>query len=268
MGFDRDRFPGVVSDRLICSICKDVLEEPQALKKCGHIFCLKGCLSGITRDNGIFECPECRVKSEIFQQPEQTFFNFYNDLMMYCRWKDLGCPCKISITDEAKHGTLCEFNGFRERTCKDCGYKGAFFVDGKFHHCLIYAQQIIHQLKQEIQEKDSKNEELLTQLLEIKAKHEEDLKEIKTELDKISKERSEFFEKKVYYELMLERKLMIKPTAAQMRVLDLNLSYEEVRMIQTRRHEQQIQVPVPDSSSSPATMIQNGSGDGLSSQQP
>ena len=58
MGILQRKFSGTVDPNLICSVCREVFDNPVRTKTCGHVFC-QDCVGEWIRF-GNDNCPECR----------------------------------------------------------------------------------------------------------------------------------------------------------------------------------------------------------------
>lgn len=83
MGIHQWKFSDRVDPNLICSVCREVFENP-VRTPCGHVFC-RQCVSewlSFGNDN----CPECRkVLKEIDVSPDRIIASLIGNLVVHCR---------------------------------------------------------------------------------------------------------------------------------------------------------------------------------------
>lgn len=102
-----------------CSICLDVLKEPQLTQCCGHHFCLS-CLVKVQKDNK--PCPLCKesnVKGVLNKGLQRTI----NGLKIYCPMKSRGCSWQGEVRGLPDHLQ----KGSREG---ECIYVAVFCANG------------------------------------------------------------------------------------------------------------------------------------------
>ncbi|XP_041454644.1 RING finger protein 151-like [Lytechinus variegatus] len=107
MGYDQDRFLGPIKDGLMCSICKDVLEEPLQAP-CEHAFCAT-CIHGwLVHER---TCPEDRQNlEECDLRPLFRYMrNDLNKLRLRCVNADSGCSEVCSLEVLSRHESECSF---------------------------------------------------------------------------------------------------------------------------------------------------------------
>ncbi|XP_063951195.1 RING finger protein 151-like [Lytechinus pictus] len=107
MGYDQDRFLGPIKDGLMCSICKDVLEEPLQAP-CEHAFCAT-CIHGwLVHER---TCPEDRQNlEECDLRPLFRYMrNDLNKLRLRCVNADNGCSEVCSLEVLSRHEAECSF---------------------------------------------------------------------------------------------------------------------------------------------------------------
>ena len=101
MGYDVDRFIEPVNEGLLCSICRDVLEEP-VQAPCEHAFCSL-CIEGwLVHDN---ICPEDRrlLWSSDLRPLFRYMKNDLDALKLHCRNYSLGCEHVCQIDAIQRH---------------------------------------------------------------------------------------------------------------------------------------------------------------------
>ena len=118
MGYDIERFEGTVNEGLLCSICRDVLEDPLQAP-CEHVFCAT-CIHGWLVHEQI--CPEDRQSlTEADLRPIFRYMrNDLNQLRIRCINFENGCTLVTQLEHIAKHESEC---GFALMTCPNrlCG---------------------------------------------------------------------------------------------------------------------------------------------------
>ncbi|XP_072024705.1 RING finger protein 151-like isoform X2 [Amphiura filiformis] len=118
MGYDIERFEGTVNDGLLCSICRDVLEDPLQAP-CEHVFC-STCIHGWLVHEQI--CPEDRQSLSVSElRPIFRYMrNDLNQLRIRCINAENGCDVVYALEHIAKHESEC---GFGRMTCPNgvCG---------------------------------------------------------------------------------------------------------------------------------------------------
>uniref|UniRef100_R4GB64 RING-type domain-containing protein n=2 Tax=Anolis carolinensis TaxID=28377 RepID=R4GB64_ANOCA len=108
MGYDTERFVGYVNEGLLCSICRDVLEE--ALQApCEHAFCTS-CIHGwLVHHNN---CPEDRQPLDLtVLRPLYRYMkNDLNRLQLHCRNRECGCEMVCSLESISRHEHECVYS--------------------------------------------------------------------------------------------------------------------------------------------------------------
>ncbi|XP_071822803.1 E3 ubiquitin-protein ligase NRDP1-like [Apostichopus japonicus] len=105
MGIDLDRFEGTVKDGLLCSICRDVLEDPLQAP-CEHAFC-STCIRGWLVHERF--CPEDR--QPLSDSDLRPIFRYMrNDLqclLIHCINHDNGCDTVQTLEQISYHENQC-----------------------------------------------------------------------------------------------------------------------------------------------------------------
>ena len=162
-----------------------------------------------------YTCAVCNTVNSKAVDPDKGYMVFYNAIMMHCKWKSLGCHASVNITDDEQHANLCEYNGFKTKTCSKCNYTGPFLVDGQVHDCLAYLKRKTTHLQEdldrekEIVAKLEKELECVPALIGKAVKETEVFKD--KEISRLQKEGNEYFEKMTRYQLEEEAGLIIRP---------------------------------------------------------
>lgn len=95
MGFDIERFSGKVNEGLLCSICRDVLEEPLQAP-CEHAFCSACIQAWLTHYNS---CPEDRLT--LWPSDLKPIFRYMkndlNALKIRCDNESRGCKALVRL---------------------------------------------------------------------------------------------------------------------------------------------------------------------------
>ncbi|KAL8610326.1 hypothetical protein ACOMHN_041140 [Nucella lapillus] len=121
MGYDVDRFVEAVNEGLLCSICRDVLEEPLQAP-CEHVFC-SACISAWLVAEP--SCPEDRhpLTSDQLRPLFQYMRNDLARLKIRCQNYSKGCDHVSSLEFSPAHEDVCPLE---EVTCvHGCGTRGA-----------------------------------------------------------------------------------------------------------------------------------------------
>ncbi|XP_071410262.1 E3 ubiquitin-protein ligase NRDP1-like isoform X2 [Pithys albifrons albifrons] len=108
MGYDIDRFVGYVNEGLLCSICRDVLED--ALQApCEHAFC-SACIHGWLVHHS--NCPEDRqvIDVSLLRPLYRYMKNDLNRLQLHCRNREYGCEMVCSLESIDRHERECEYS--------------------------------------------------------------------------------------------------------------------------------------------------------------
>ena len=108
-------------DDVICSLCLDILEEPQQFTCCGHHVC-RDCGEKFKQQSTLC-CPTCR-DSEYTLSPDKYFErNTLNKLSIWCTE---GCGQKIELGQLKRHLSQCPYveqvcpNGCGEQCLRQC----------------------------------------------------------------------------------------------------------------------------------------------------
>lgn len=186
MGFDIERFIGTVNEGLLCSICRDVLEEP-LLAPCEHTFCSSCIHTWLTHYHN---CPEDRQNlwpsdlKPIFRymkndldalkircdnevegcKEELMLGNLKYHLQEECAFSKVACPnkgCeeKVNRCELETHSIICDFQ--TTKCTKGCGLQ-VNMNEITQHNCLAELKKLmeeqrnnfastLHDLKTEIE---------------------------------------------------------------------------------------------------------------------
>jgi len=108
MGFPTEMFESnnPLLDKLVCSICTDVLKEPQLLP-CNHRFC-NGCiLKSLEKDQ---RCPMCRNPTKILDiRDDVTARDIIREFPVKCDCVSVGCQWTGPLGNLADHKKKCRF---------------------------------------------------------------------------------------------------------------------------------------------------------------
>ncbi|CAF1247721.1 unnamed protein product [Rotaria sp. Silwood1] len=119
MGFDIERFPNIIDEELICSICRGVLQDPLQIPSCEHIFCRR-CIEEWLSQTQI--CPVDRTPIEMNQLKlvPRILKNLLNRLEIMC--ENEGCTTVVKLDVLASHLADCEYDKNKLIQCKNgCG---------------------------------------------------------------------------------------------------------------------------------------------------
>ncbi|KAM9387386.1 RING finger protein 151-like [Phaethornis superciliosus] len=108
MGYDIERFVGYVNEGLLCSICRDVLEDPLQAP-CEHAFCT-ACIHGWLVQHS--NCPEDRqtVDVSLLRPLYRYMKNDLNRLQLHCKNREHGCVMICSLESIDRHERECEYS--------------------------------------------------------------------------------------------------------------------------------------------------------------
>ncbi|XP_012427426.1 RING finger protein 151 [Taeniopygia guttata] len=108
MGYDIERFVGYVNEGLLCSICRDVLEDPLQAP-CEHAFCT-ACIHGWLVHHS--NCPEDRqvIDVSLLRPLYRYMKNDLNRLQLHCRNREYGCEMVCSLESIDRHERECEYS--------------------------------------------------------------------------------------------------------------------------------------------------------------
>ena len=107
-GYDERRFEGPVKRDLFCSICHEVLRNPQTCQNKEHPFCLD-CISEHLQFSPT--CPECRehLTPETLKDPSRFLKNDLSELKIKCDYNERGCPGYVLLENLQHHVDRCGF---------------------------------------------------------------------------------------------------------------------------------------------------------------
>jgi hypothetical protein len=116
-GYDESRFKDRVRAELFCSICQEVLKNPQACENKEHTFC-RACI--LLHLGNSHTCPECRenLSPETLKNPPRFLMNCLSDLRIFCDYRSRGCPEDVRLENLPIHVDQCEFAPVE---CGRCG---------------------------------------------------------------------------------------------------------------------------------------------------
>ncbi|XP_009322693.1 PREDICTED: RING finger protein 151-like [Pygoscelis adeliae] len=116
MGYDTERFVGYVNEGLLCSICRDVLEDPLQAP-CEHAFCT-ACIHGWLVHHS--NCPEDRQMIDVsLLRPLYRYMrNDLNRLQLHCKNREYGCEMVCSLESIDRHERECEYS---QIACSNAG---------------------------------------------------------------------------------------------------------------------------------------------------
>ncbi|XP_039562281.1 RING finger protein 151-like isoform X1 [Passer montanus] len=173
MGYDIERFVGYVNEGLLCSICRDVLEDPLQAP-CEHAFCT-ACIHGWLVHHS--NCPEDRqvIDVSLLRPLYRYMKNDLNRLQLHCRNREYGCEMVCSLESIDRHERECEYSQipcsnagctvqverrhldghlavceFRSRACPNgCGYTLLSAEDSQ-HNCVAELRTELELLRSEM----------------------------------------------------------------------------------------------------------------------
>ncbi|XP_061851591.1 RING finger protein 151 isoform X1 [Colius striatus] len=173
MGYDIERFVGYVNEGLLCSICRDVLEDPLQAP-CEHAFCT-ACIHGWLVHHS--NCPEDRQMIDVsLLRPLYRYMrNDLNRLQLHCKNREYGCEMICSLESIDRHERECEYSQipcsnagcavrverrhldghlavceYRSRECPNgCGYTILSAADAQ-HNCVAELRTELELLRSEM----------------------------------------------------------------------------------------------------------------------
>ncbi|XP_065583305.1 E3 ubiquitin-protein ligase NRDP1-like isoform X2 [Artemia franciscana] len=170
MGVDIDRFNGDVDSSFICSICNDVLEDPQQAPICEHAFC-KICISQWLNTNQ--SCPLDRERLTIsdLRPVSRILQHFLSKLTLTCNNQIHGCLAIVAQEELETHLLECSFDPKRLVSCNSgCGITISFGELAN-HNC-------VQSLRQQMKE----TSEILFGLIDTETENKNKMSEIESKL--------------------------------------------------------------------------------------
>ncbi|CAF2537232.1 unnamed protein product [Rotaria sp. Silwood2] len=151
MGFDIQRFPNVIDEELICSICRGVLQDPLQIPSCEHTFC-RTCIEEWLSQTQT--CPIDRTPIEINQLKlvPRILKNLLNRLEIKC--ENEGCITIVKLDVLANHLTDCEYNKNILIQCENgCGliFNLNIKKTTKDHNCIQALNNELNNVKNELE---------------------------------------------------------------------------------------------------------------------
>jgi len=148
-----------------CSICKQVLREPQQNADCGHIFC-KTCIGRVQAMKK--PCPECNAELNTF--PNRNLQRTLNQLQVRCTgtYQNIGCDWTGELGELKKHllagcSFPCKFS-YASCTVRTTRTDTVTHMkEGQTHHIQLLAEKVKEQNRQ-IEEQNRQIEELSRKL--------------------------------------------------------------------------------------------------------
>jgi len=159
-----------------CSICQQVLREPQQNVDCGHIFC-KTCIGRVQAIKK--PCPECNAELNTF--PNKSLQRTLNQLQVRCTYQNIGCDWTGELGKLEKHllagcSIPCEFSyaGCTVRMARTNTV--THMKEGQTHHIHLLAEKVkeqnrqIEELNTTLKSKDDEIENFIRKLKVLAAK--------------------------------------------------------------------------------------------------
>ena len=166
MGFDVERFLGIVDDDVICPICFGVFNDA-VRTSCGHIFCMECILTwfetlrrpeDVLGSADILSCPIDRM----FVQPDLESLILVqaqiNEMLISCPNKEHGCLDVVQVRHLETHVQDCQYPIDEPVVCPKCQ--------------LTYPRHVVHNCLNDLRR-------VIQQLLEIKDLHEESIADLR-----------------------------------------------------------------------------------------
>ncbi|XP_046920220.2 E3 ubiquitin-protein ligase NRDP1 [Dermatophagoides farinae] len=125
MGYDINRFKSRLPNEIICGICFGVLDDPQEIIECGHMFC-HNCIYRWLDDPyyNTVTCPICRrdICVDDIRPAIDSVRQYINRLRIRCDFDHLGCIADVRLEDYGRHYTQCPLNPRKPIKChRGCG---------------------------------------------------------------------------------------------------------------------------------------------------
>ena len=138
---------GPIDNEFICSLCRDVLQDPVMISSCEHVFCVV-CITN--RLTGSKTCPKDGRNIgfrplEQLKTPPRPFLNLLNGLRRRCQFQAFGCHAVITVGTTKEHEEVCPVNPTRTRACASgCG---AILKNSEVarHNCVEYLRTQLQQ---------------------------------------------------------------------------------------------------------------------------
>lgn len=247
MGFDIERFIGQVNEGLLCSICRDVLEEP-LLAPCEHTFCSSCIHTWLTHYHS---CPEDRqnlwpsdlkpifryMKSDLDSlkircdnevegcKVEVLLGNLKNHLKEECAFKKVSCPNKgceesINCCELETHLIICDFQ--TAQCTKGCGLQ-VNMNEITQHNCLSELKKLMVEQKSELTttlhdfktEIESRLDAQRVHMVYKESNLQNQIDDLKSKLEELSRENNAMKTKEIQREqenraLQLERREVVE----------------------------------------------------------
>lgn len=159
MGYERERFVGEIYEELICKFCNNILENPKQLE-CEHIFCLQ-CIEEQAIEGGYCILDKMHIDAQTLREPQNEIQFTISQLKIKCDFNQFGCQEIIDLSFLKIHRMNCEFHPQKKSKCTNCGVIKPKMQD---HNCFEFLTQAISNLKvriDTIEEKHSKELELM-----------------------------------------------------------------------------------------------------------
>lgn len=141
-------------DRLLCSICQNILFNPCRCSQCSMHYC-KSCISLWLEKSST--CPHCRQPLKI-DRFEKTLKEDLDDLIFKCKLEVSGCTERINYESIEKHEKCCPFEVIKCSFCEITNFRAQIkeheqvcemrqinceCCKGSIHHSSIKDHQII-----------------------------------------------------------------------------------------------------------------------------
>lgn len=121
MGYDLERFVGVIDEELKCPICCGVLEDPMQGMDCEHAFCRK-CIQQWMRNSETCPVDRQSLKPNQLQPIPRIVRNLLNHLQIKCDFAGRGCTEVIMLEELINHRQICPYNPEYPVPCtRNCG---------------------------------------------------------------------------------------------------------------------------------------------------
>lgn len=116
MGYDLTKFPEVVNEELICSICCGVLDQPVQTPACEHLFC-EPCITTWLSNQQTCPIDRAAVTLACLKPIPRVLNNFLSRLNIYCDFAAHGCDKVFKLEEFKNHLKYCPYDPFKPIRC-------------------------------------------------------------------------------------------------------------------------------------------------------
>ena len=118
LGYDDERFDGIIDRHFHCLICHNVLKDPVMCRRNQHYFC-RACITEHLRRNS-HTCPTCadKLSVETLTNVPRIVTDYLNGQKIRCDYEDRGCRELVHLQNLNRHVAEC---GFSPLVCRNQG---------------------------------------------------------------------------------------------------------------------------------------------------